>query len=168
MIQGEIDSLNALLKSHNDTTFMLGLLSPLYPVNMTMTHSPVVDGENNLITLSFDGRIYDTPEKMTHGKLPTVAPQRLSGDYSNSQQIFVHQSMISSLFFALDEQYLPIEINNANVTKQLGGFFREIGDYYGEKSTTTIKLSLLADDANFLTINKSTGFEIGKKANATL
>lgn len=76
--------------------------------------------------------------------------------------------MISSLFFALDEQYLPIEINNANVTKQLGGFFREIGDYYGKKSTTTLKLSLLADDGNFLTINKSTGFEIGKKANATL
>ncbi len=168
MIQGEIDTLNTLIKSHTDTTFLLGLIDPLYPINMTMTHSPIVDGASNLITLSFDGRIYDTPEKMNHGKLPTVTPKRLDGDFSNSQQIFVHQSTLSSLFFALDEQFLPVEINNANLTKQLGGFFREIGQYYGEKSTTTIKLSLLADDGSFLSINKTTGFEIGKNGNATL
>lgn len=122
-IQGKFETFNALLKNHTDTTFLLGLIDPQFPINMTLTHAPIIDAPNNLVTLYFDGRIFDTPENMTHGKLPTVAPSRVTDANGNSQQLFVHQSMLASLFFALDQQFLPLEINNANVTKQLGGFF---------------------------------------------
>lgn len=108
-LQSKIDGFNLLLKNHNETTFLFSLLDPLYPINMTNTHSPIVDGANNLITLSFDGRIYDSVLKTNHGKLPSAIPQRFTGDKSNSQQIFIHQSMLSSLFYAVSSKYFPFD-----------------------------------------------------------
>jgi hypothetical protein len=156
------------MKNRNDTTFLMNLFNEKYPLNITTTHVPVIDGANNLITLNLDGTFYDVEDKTNHVKKNTFFPTRVSGDKSNSQQIFIHQSMLASLFFALDGMYLPAEVNNQNVTNQLTGFFSEIQDYYGEKSNTTLKFNLLADNGDFLSINKSTGLEIGRKGNAVL
>lgn len=168
MLQSKIDAFNLLLKNHNDTSFLFTLLDPLFPINMTTTHAPIIDGANNLITLSFDGRIYDSASKANHGKLPSAIPERVVGDKANSQQLFVHESMLTSLFYAVSSKYFPFEFQNSNVTEMLGRFFSEIGDYYGPKSNTTLKFNLLASNDEFISINKSAGIEIGKNGKASL
>ena len=104
------------MAQHNTSAFMLNVYDPRFPLNMTTTRAPQLDGSTSLITLNFDGLIYDSLEQSTHVKPNQVFPERLTGDSSNSHQIFIHESMIGSAFFAINEGLFPIRINNTNVT----------------------------------------------------
>lgn len=46
--------------------------------------------------------------------------------------------------------------------------FFEIQDHYGPNMITELEATVLADDGNFITINKSAGIEIGKNGKAQL
>lgn len=75
-----------------------------------------MDGTTNLITLDFDGTVYDTIDKTNHVDPNHIFPERVTDSNGNSHQIFVHESTLTSLFFALGESVFPLDVKNTNVT----------------------------------------------------
>lgn len=100
------------MKNRNDTTFLFDIFDPRYPLNLTAVRAPILDGENNLLTINLDGTFFDIPEGTTHVEKNKVFPERVEGALGNSQQMFIHESMLASLFFALDSQFFPMKIED--------------------------------------------------------
>lgn len=167
-IQSIIDGFNAEMRNRNDTTFLTNVISAKYPLNLTMTQAPGLNGSSQLVTLHFDGLFYDVDEKTTHVGENTVYPNRVEGKLGNSQQIFAHENMLGSLFFGVASQYFPMKINSTNVTNVLLGFFSEIGRFYGSNIKTDLEFNILANDGNFISINKDSGFVLGQKGPADI
>lgn len=130
-------------------------------MDMTMTQAPVVNGQSGLVQLNFEGLFYDSPERTTHTGRNTVYPTRVSG--LNSNQFFLHETTLNSLFYALDQKYLPLHINSTNETSQLLTLFPEIRAYYGEQVFLDLDIFLKSDAPDLITLRKDTGIEIGKK-----
>lgn len=88
-------------------------------MNFTSTSAPMVDPSNEIVELTFDGTFYDIESATNHiGEYRNKKyPQRIPG--KGSEQIFLHESTMASLFFGLKEEYFPMDINNTNVTSQL-------------------------------------------------
>ena len=76
--------------------------------------------------------------------------------------------MLGSMFFAVCEGLFPMKLNNTNVTSQLLNTFYEIKDHYGAAMTAELEFNVLSNDGNFISINKSAGFEVGKQSKAQL
>ena len=115
----------------NHVKYMTKIFDPLYPMDLTMTQAPVVNGQSGLVQLNFEGVFYDSQERTTHTGRNTLYPTRVSG--LNSNQFFLHETTLNSLFYALDQKYMPLHINSTNVTSQLLTLFPEIRGYYGEQ-----------------------------------
>jgi hypothetical protein len=147
---------------------MLNVVDPRFPLNLTTTRAPILDGSTNLITLDFDGTIYDSIQKTDHVEANTIFPERITDSKGNSHQIFLHESTLGSLFFAVSEALFPLKVNNTNVTSQFLQFFFEIKNHYGHNMTAELEITVIADNGEFISINKSAGFEIGKKSPAGL
>ena len=102
----EIDTLvaklNTMLQTHDDHTFDVDVLKCGSPMNLTMTQAPVLDAASGLISVNFAATFYDMVAQTNHVEMPKSYADRRTDLLGNSQQIFVHQSMLSSLFFALD------------------------------------------------------------------
>lgn len=127
------------MKNHNPNAFMLSVFDPRFPLNMTSTRAPILDGSTNLVTLDFDGTFYDSIDKTNHVDSNTVFPERVTdSDHANSHQIFLHESTVASLFFAVDQALFPLDVNNTNVTDQLLTAFFEIKSHYGDKLKTDL------------------------------
>ena len=84
MAQAKIDYINQQLLSHNQTAFMLNLVDPRFPMNLTTTRSPILDGSSQIITLDFDGTVYDSIAKTDHVNSNAIYPQRVTDDNGNS------------------------------------------------------------------------------------
>lgn len=95
--------------------FLTDIFDPLYPCNFTTTFMPQVNTDSQIVTLNFDGRFYDVAQDTTHVDVNSNRAQRIAG--LNSEQIFIHESMLASLFFALDEKFLPLSITDQNTTQ---------------------------------------------------
>lgn len=93
-----VDGLNAKMARGDD--FMVNLFDPRFPLNMTTTQPPQADSSTKVVTLNFDGTFYDVAAKTNHVAPSDNNPDRLPGMGSN--QIFLHQSMVASLFMALE------------------------------------------------------------------
>lgn len=158
------------MAKHNSTAFLLNLMDPRFPLNMTTTRAPIMDGSTNLITLDFDGTIYDSIEKTDHVVPNTIFPERITTSDGNSHQIFIHESTLDSLFFSVGEAIFPLKLDNKNVTDQLLTFFFEIKNHYGPNIQTQLEFTILAEDGNgnFISLNKSAGIEVGKNGKASL
>jgi len=70
--------------------------------------------------------------------------------------------MLSSLVTALSQEYLPLTIDDQNLTSQILQLFPEIEEYYGETIKTDLDVNLAANSGDYLTLNQYTGIEIGK------
>lgn len=167
-IQSKIEAFNLELKNKDDTTFLVNIFDANFPLNITTTRAPILDGANNLLTINLDGTFFDIPEGTTHVENNKVFPERVQGALGNSQQLFIHESMLASLFFALDSQFFPIKVEDQNVTSMFVGTFFEMKKYYGADVHTELEINVLANDGKFISLNKSAGIEIGKNGPATL
>lgn len=78
LFQGKIDYINKQLASHNSSAFMLNLVDPRFPLNLTTTRSPILDGSSQIITLDFEGTIYDSIAKTDHVTENAIFPQRVT------------------------------------------------------------------------------------------
>jgi hypothetical protein len=76
--------------------------------------------------------------------------------------------MLQSLFFALDQEIFPYKVNNTQITSALTSLFFEISSHYGKNMVADIEIAILADNGDFLTLNKSAGIEVGRHGNAML
>lgn len=76
--------------------------------------------------------------------------------------------MLASLFFAVDQKYMPFKVTDKNMTDQLKDMLSEIPEHYGSEVIIDLEVVIKAADGHFLTINKEKGIEIGKNEKATL
>ena len=160
-IQGVVDNLNAKLRLGGNN-FMTDIFDPRFPLNLTTTQPPTADNQTKLVTLNFDGTFYDTIKKTTHVSANTLSPLRLKN--MNSNQFFIHQSMISSLLIALVQDNMPLDITDANTTSQILMLFPEIQEHYGDSVQTELEIDITGQSGDVLQINQLTGMEIGKGA----
>lgn len=82
----------------------------MIPVNTTLTKYLHFDEANELITLHMDGRVLDIATNSTLVSANTVWPERLTDDSAQKEQLFVHQSMLNSIFLALDKDIMPLDL----------------------------------------------------------
>jgi hypothetical protein len=82
----------------------------------------------------------------------------------NSNQFFIHQSMIASLLIALTQDHMPLDIYDVNTTNQILQLFPEIQEHYGDSIQTDLDINLSGDSGDVLRVNQYTGIEIGKGA----
>jgi hypothetical protein len=167
-VQAQIDGFNAAMKNAKDDTFLVNLFSQDFLLNITTTHAPQADAATNMLHLNLDGTFYDVAEETNHVRANKIYATHVDGDNGNSQQIFVHQSMIGSLFFGLASEFFPLLVNSTSVTGAVTSMFGEIKDYYGDQLVTDLELTVYAADGNFITLNRTAGIEIGKKSPAGL
>jgi hypothetical protein len=92
------------------SNFMTNVFDPNYPLNLTTTQAPQADPFNKTVTINFDGTFYDVVKATNHASKNTVFPARIPK--VNSNQIFIHQSMVQSLAVALANIYLPITVDD--------------------------------------------------------
>lgn len=78
-IHKEVQTLNYMLTHKNESSFMVPIFDPAYPLNLTMTKAPEVNSNTQLININFDGTFYDKAEKTNHVDRPTVYFQRVEG-----------------------------------------------------------------------------------------
>ena len=115
-IQKIVDDLNKRLKE-GGSNFMTNVFDANFPLNLTTTQAPQADNTTKLVTINFDGTFFDTARGTNHVSKNTIFPARIPN--LNSNQVFIHQSMIASLVLALAEENLPITINDVNLTGQI-------------------------------------------------
>lgn len=129
-ILGNIGSFNEKLKSRDGTTFAAKLFdNEDLQFNLTTTMAPALDSVNKTIELHFDGLFFDQEAKSTHVKANTVFPKRVAG--MNSNQIFVHESLLNSLFLTMQKQIFPIMITEQAAVGQILKLLPEIKQFYG-------------------------------------
>lgn len=156
------------MQIHNSTAFLLNVVDPRFPLNLTTTRAPILDGKTNLISLNFDGTIYDSIAKTNHVEGNKLFQERLTDERGNSHQIFVHESTLASLFFAVEEAMFPKKLNDTTTIDALLTAFFEIKNYYGESIKADLEFTILSDNDKFISLNASQGIEIGKNGKATL
>lgn len=69
------------------------------------------------MTLNFDGTFFDTTKGTNHVQKNLNPPHRIPN--LNSNQIFLHQTMIASLLIAVVQDYMPVELKDQNATNQI-------------------------------------------------
>jgi hypothetical protein len=106
-----VKSFNAIMA--NGTSILVDVFDERFPLNITLTQPPQADTQNKLLTLNFDGTFFDKPEGTNHVRVNTINPTRLS--QVNSNQFFVHQTMLASLLMVLVQEALPARLNATGV-----------------------------------------------------
>jgi len=77
-----------------------------------------------------DGRVLDIATNSTLVSANTVWPERLTDDSAQKEQLFVHQSMLNSIFLALDKDIMPLDLTG-DITDQLLTLFHEFKIKFG-------------------------------------
>ncbi|TNV80189.1 hypothetical protein FGO68_gene15348 [Halteria grandinella] len=159
-----VDGINAKLASPSG--FMFNLFDARFPLNLTTTQAPEADLSNKTLNLNFDGTFFDTPAGTNHVKANTNDPARLPK--TNSNQVFIHQSMLASLMMVLEQEILPVRLNDTNTTNQILQLFPEIQYHYGESLVSEVYVDLTVQSGGFLTLSQASGMMIGKDEITTL
>lgn len=81
-IQVIVDSLNAKLRQGGNN-FMINVIDPRYPLNLTTTQPPTADNQTKIVSLNFDGTFYDEVHNTTHVSPNINVPQRIKNMNSN-------------------------------------------------------------------------------------
>ena len=157
---GLIQDLNVMLA--NDTQFMVPIMDEMYPLNLTMSRSPMMNSSASLIQFYIDGTFFDVANKSNHVEENRVYAERLPG--VNSNQFFIHETMLSSLFFAVSKKLFPLSINDTATTAQLLQLFPEIKEHYGKDLVMELQVvfDTSCSNGDFLRLSKANGIEIGQ------
>lgn len=75
--------------------------------------------------------------------------------------------MVSSLFQALDQEFMPLRIDDQNTTKMILQLFPEIQYYYGDNMQVSLFVNLTAENTNFISMSKNSGIDLGKNGKVT-
>ena len=96
-----VKQLDDELNSGDPMKFMWNVLNDTqFPINMTMTQAPKFDHTTNLVEFHIDGLFYDSPQNTSHVIPNAVFPPRYES--SHSEQAWIHETTLNSLFFAVD------------------------------------------------------------------
>ena len=128
-------------------------------MNLTTTVAPLFDNVTNTINIHLDGLFFDQEAKTTHVKPNTVFPKRIAN--KNSNQFFIHESMLNSLFFAFHKQMMPIMITEADAVAQILQLLPEVKKHYGEDSDISIGVDLAPFGETAIKLDKERGIILG-------
>jgi hypothetical protein len=70
--------------------------------------------------------------------------------------------MVASLFMAVEQEILPLKVNDTATAGLLLQLFPEIKNHYGADVETELFLDMSVQSGDFLTVSRYTGIEIGK------
>jgi hypothetical protein len=155
------------MNSVNSTSFMANVFNNTdYLLNMSTTATPVLDNNTQLLSLHLEGLFYDMINQTSHVTSNVVYPPRLG--QSHSEQFWIHESMINSLFLTYGQSIMPMAINNKNLTDLIKLLFPELKKYYGQDVDLTLSASIDTQDEYFARINASRGMVIGNKNSTVL
>lgn len=150
VIDSEIQKLNQKVASETAYTFDINILGKQYPLNMTMTKAPEVDGE--VVRLNFDG-LFNQPEnnagfKMdSHGYFPHIEAQM--------EQVWIHENTFNSLVMDAIRAGKSVELDAANLIK-------EVADSYPKAKNYTTKTTIRdANKGSPIRLNVNDGIMIG-------
>jgi hypothetical protein len=161
-----VNGLNIKLKSGNSTAFMVTVFDKNFPLNLTMTAAPQLSKADDLINFNFDGTFFDVSKQVNHITDNTVQPVRHAD--GQSEQLWIHQSMIGSLFYGIVDEVMPYEVNDTSGASMFKKLFHEIATHYGDDVVLDLELVLGAKSGDFLTLDNKRGIIIGERENATV
>ena len=113
----------------NGTSFLVDVFDNHFPLNLTTTQIPTANNVSDVITINFDGTFYDNVTKTNWVEPNTNQPNRIND--LNSNQFFIHQTMVSSLFIAIENDLFPITLNDTVTVDLVLQLFPEIKYKYG-------------------------------------
>src|SRR5436309_664316 len=105
-----------------------------------------------------DGLFFDQDAKSTHVTPNTVFPQRVN---LNSNQVFIHESMLNSLFFAFKKQIFPVSITEVDAVAKILQLLPEVKKHYGQDSDVSIGLNVDTQGESPIKLDKERGILIG-------
>jgi hypothetical protein len=83
----------------------------------------------------------------------------------SGNQIFIHQTTIASLLYAINNKIMPYTIVDKTTSLEIIGEFPEIKKHYGGKGTAVnMTVSVTPSSGKFLSIDNKQGFVLGKDA----
>ncbi len=131
--------------------------------NTTMVTIPEINAETQLISFAFDGTIYDTHLRTSHVE-PTKT-KAIVYEKFNGNQVFVHQTALASLLFAINNKIMPYKVVDKTTSLEIVGEFSEIKNHYGGKGTAVnMTVSVVPSSGKFLTLDNKQGFVFGKES----
>lgn len=133
----------------------------LHRFNTTFTLPPVIDTTSQSIFFAIDGTIYDNHLKTNHvERTKSVA---IKNDKFTGNQLFIHQTALSSLLYAINAKILPYTITDSSTSLQIVGEFPEIKKHYnGHGTQVDLSVMITPSSGNFLTLSANEGFVLGK------
>jgi hypothetical protein len=73
----------------------------------------------------------------------------------------MHQSLLNSFFLSYGKHYMPLHLNNTNVTQLFLMFFPEIKEYYGNDVNLAFEVSLNSESEFAIDFISDTGIVAG-------
>ncbi len=130
-------------------------------LNVTNSQAPELDADLQLVSLALDGSIFDSFLKTSHVEPTSTKAKRVESYTGN--QVFIHQSVLSSYFYSIYDQIMPVKVDDIATSLEIIGEFPEIKKHYGGHGTAVnMSISLTPASGKFLTISLEDGIKFGK------
>jgi hypothetical protein len=156
-----------MLAQEGPYTFDVAILGKSYPLNLTMTASPKIG--SNTMQFYMDG-LFDLEPNATDShnfpkEINSEWPKRF--EHSHSEQFYIHESMLNSLFRLLDDSYFPYTLKSKNLDQAVKSAFPELAQKYGSEVSIGLSITMTPNNtATPIKINKS-GIVLGSLDDVT-
>jgi len=161
-VDAEVTKINAMLANEGPYDFDVPVLGKNYPLNLTMTSAPAISG--NVVQVNFDG-LFHQPENATGPAGFPIEdnaewPERF--EHSLSEQLFIHESMVNSLFSVAEGVFFPYTVRDANISTALHSAFPVISETFGDSANVSMAFTLSPNATNApINFNSTRGVVIG-------
>jgi hypothetical protein len=153
LIDNEIQILNKKVTDETAQSFEVNLLGKSYPLNMTMTKAPEVDGD--IVKINFDG-LFDEPANYhgfamdSHDYFPDVDAQK--------EQVWFHENTANTLLKDAIAAGYTIDFDAADLMPA----FKEVTDAYPNATNFTTKTTISPiNEGTPVRFTKANGIMIG-------
>lgn len=146
LVDVEVEKIDEMLAQEGPYTFDVPILGKTYPLNLTMTTAPKI-GED-LIQIYFDGLFHPAENATDEHNFPKEInsewPMRF--EHSHSEQFYIHESMINSLFRLLDDSVFPYTMKSTNLDAAVKAAFPELAKKYGNDVEVSLALTMVPNN----------------------
>jgi hypothetical protein len=159
VIDAEVEKINQMLAQEGPYTFDVSLLGHDYPLNLTMTTAPQIGGD--LIQMYMDGLFHPAANGSDPGyplEVNSEWPERF--EHSLSEQVFIHESTLNSLFRLMGGAGTTLK--GHNIQNAVKAALPELAQKYGSDYSVSLGLVLHpANSATPITLNSESGIVLG-------
>lgn len=153
-----------MIANEGPTTFVFPVFGDEIKLNMTMSKAPETVVGSDLIKLYFNGLFVGKNARESISDITEYAPRE---EHSLSEQIWIHEDMVASLFELIATNYFPYEVKEAGITKDILAAFPEIKQYYGADANVHLSLSMENTQGKPINFDKTHGVILGSQSDIT-